>query len=59
VTSDVAPGADVVLSVRFQAVWTLNAAGSAISSFITPRLWWGQGTLDEYEVRLTALEGYV
>ncbi len=57
--ADIAPGAEVVLSIRFQAMSTLNASGAAISSFITPRLWWGQETLDEYEVRLNAPDGYV
>src|SRR5690349_18616473 len=40
--SDVAPGAEIALAVRFSAPFPLNAtSGSAITSFITPRLWWG------------------
>jgi hypothetical protein len=58
--SDLAPGTEIALAVRFSAPFPLNASdGSAITSFVTPRLWWGFGTLDDYEVRLTAPEGYV
>jgi hypothetical protein len=57
--ADLASGSDVKLVVQFAASWPLNATGTAITSFITPRLWWGFGTLDDYEVRLSAPEGYV
>jgi hypothetical protein len=58
--SDLGSGCEIVLNVRFAALWPLNAAtGSAIASFIVPRLWWGSGTLDSYEVRLRAPEGFI
>lgn len=58
--ADLAPGAELTLSVRFGASWKLNpTTNNAITSTVTPRLWWGQGTLDEYEVRLSAPDGYV
>lgn len=57
--ADLAPGAEIMLTVTFGASWKLDAkTNSAVSSYITPRLWWGSGTLDEYEVRLSAPEGY-
>ena len=58
--ADLAPGAEASLAVSFGASWKLDAkTGSAITSYITPRLWWGSGTLSEYEVRLIATAGYV
>jgi hypothetical protein len=57
---DLAPGAEITLTVTFGAAWKLDPkTNSAISSYITPRLWWGSGTLSEYEVRLLAPPGYV
>jgi tetratricopeptide (TPR) repeat protein len=56
---DVPPGDRVELAVEFGASWKLDLrTGSAITSFLSPRLWWGFGTLDDYEVRLTVPEGY-
>lgn len=53
------PGGQIELSVEFGATWKLDQrAGSAITSFLSPQLWWGFGTLDDYEVRLHAPEGY-
>jgi tetratricopeptide (TPR) repeat protein len=56
---DVQPGSQVELSVEFGASWKLDpSTGSAITSFLSPRLWWDFGTLDDYEVRLKVPEGY-
>jgi hypothetical protein len=57
---DVAPGEEVKLSIDFGAPWKLDPhTGSALTSFLAPRLWWGFGTLDDYEVRLQVPDGYV
>jgi tetratricopeptide (TPR) repeat protein len=55
---DLEPGSEVELVIEFGAAWKLNAQGNAITSYLSPRLWWGFGTLDEYEVRVKAPEGY-
>ena len=56
---DLQPGSQLELSVEFGASWQLNAkTASAITSFLSPRLWWGFGTLDDYEVRLQVPQGY-
>jgi tetratricopeptide (TPR) repeat protein len=56
---DVEPGDEVELSVDFGAPWKLDPRnGSAVTSFLSPRLWWGFGTLDDYEVRVHAPDGY-
>jgi len=56
---DVAPGGQVELSIDFGAPWKLDPRnGSAVTSFLSPRLWWGFGTLDDYEVRVHAPDGY-
>ncbi len=56
---DVPPGGELELAVEFGAPWKLNPkTSSAITSFLSPRLWWGFGTLDDYEVRLQAPDGY-
>jgi hypothetical protein len=58
--ADLPPGAEISLAVTLGASWKLDEkTGSAITSYITPRLWWGSATLSEYEVRLTAPAGYV
>jgi hypothetical protein len=58
--ADLAPGSEVTLTVRFSASWPMDkTTSSAITSFITPQLSWGFGTLDDYEVRLAAPDGYV
>jgi len=57
--SDVAPGGEIELFVDFGAPWKLDPrTGSAITSFLSPHLWWGFGTLDDYEVRLRVPNGY-
>ena len=57
--SDVAPGGEVQLLVEFGAPWKLDPhSASAITSLVGPRLWWGFGTLDDYEVRLQFPDGY-
>jgi hypothetical protein len=57
---DLVPGAEIVLSVAFGASWKLDPkTESAISSSVVPKLWWGFGTLDDYEVRVAAPDGYV
>jgi tetratricopeptide (TPR) repeat protein len=56
---DVKPGAEIELSIDFGASWKLDAKNrSAITSYLSPHLWWGFGTLDDYEVRLQVPEGY-
>jgi tetratricopeptide (TPR) repeat protein len=58
--SDVAPGGEIELSIDFGAPWKLDPrTGSAITSYLSPHLWWGFGTLDDYEVRLHVPDGYV
>jgi len=58
--ADLAPGAEIAIAVTFGAAWKLDSkTQSAITSYIVPRLWWGFGTLDDYEVRLAAPEGFV
>ena len=57
--ADIPPGGEVELSVSFRASMKLDPkTGSAITSFMSPRLWWGFGTLDDYEVRFQAPDGY-
>ena len=49
---DLQPGGQLDLSVEFGASWPLDqSTGSAITSFLSPRLWWGFGTLDDYDSR--------
>ena len=49
---DLVPGAEIVLAVAFGASWKLDPkTESAITSSVVPKLWWGFGTLDDYEVR--------
>jgi tetratricopeptide (TPR) repeat protein len=56
---DVEPGGQVDLTVDFGAPWKLDPHnGSAITSFLSPHLWWGFSTLDDYEVRFHAPDGY-
>lgn len=53
------PGGEIELSVDFGAPFKLNPrTGSAITSSLGPRLWWGFGTLDDYELRLQVPDGY-
>jgi hypothetical protein len=55
---DLVPGAEIVLEVAFGASWTLDPeTESAITSSVVPKLWWGFGTLDDYEVRVAAPDG--
>jgi len=57
--SDVAPGGDVKLEVEYGASLELSSkTGNAITNFLSPRLWWGFGNLDDYEVRLQVPDGY-
>jgi hypothetical protein len=56
---DLRPGGEVTLAIEFGAAWKLDAKkGNALTSYLSPHLWWGFGTLDEYEVRLHVPEGY-
>jgi hypothetical protein len=53
------PGGDLELAVDFAADWPLDAcSASRVTSFLNPRLWWGFGTHDDYEVELRVPEGY-
>lgn len=57
---DLAPGDEIALPVTFGAPWKLDPkTGSAVASYIVPRLWWGFGTADDYQVRVTAPDDYV
>jgi tetratricopeptide (TPR) repeat protein len=57
--ADIPPGGELDLAIEFSAPWALNQkTASAITSFLSPQLWWGFGTLDDYEVRLRVPEGY-
>jgi len=56
---DLAPGVEIALSVTFGAAWKLGPkTGNAITSYVVPQLYWGFGTLDDYQVQLTAPDGY-
>jgi tetratricopeptide (TPR) repeat protein len=56
---DLASGAEIALSVTFGAAWKLGSkTGNAIASSAVPQLWWGFGTLDDYQVQLAAPDGY-
>jgi tetratricopeptide (TPR) repeat protein len=56
---DVRPEGEIELSIDFGAPWKLDPqTGSAITSFLSPHLWWGFGTLDDYDVRFHAPDGY-
>lgn len=47
------PGSDIELAVAFDADWPLDSRRSSrITSFLSPKLWWGFGTHDDYEVEL-------
>lgn len=57
--ADIAPGGKIELAVDFGAGLKLNEkTGAAITSFLNPRIWWGFGTPDDYEVKVRAPEGY-
>jgi hypothetical protein len=57
---DLAPGAEISLAVTFGAAWKLDATtASAITSSVVPQIWWGFGTLDDYEVQVAAPDGFV
>src|SRR5262249_15787202 len=57
--ADIPPGGEPDLAIEVSAPWGLNAkTASAITSFLSPQLWWGFGTLDDYEVKLRVPEGY-
>ncbi len=57
--NDIQPGAEIELQVEFGASWRLDErTQSVIASYLSPRLWWGFGTLDDYEVRLKVPDGY-
>jgi tetratricopeptide (TPR) repeat protein len=56
---DVAPGGEIKLAVEFGVPWKLDPrTGNALTSYLSPRLWWGFNTLDDYEVRLRVPDGY-
>jgi len=51
VPNDVPPGGQVALAIDFRAPMKLDPKnGSAITSSLSPHLWWGFGTLDDYEL---------
>jgi tetratricopeptide (TPR) repeat protein len=57
---DLAPGAEITLAVTFGAAWKLDpATASAITSSVVPQVWWGFGTLGDYEVQVNTPDGYV
>ncbi len=56
---DLAPDEEIVLQVRFGTSWKLNEKnGSAVTSYLSPKLWWGFGTHDDYAVKLRLPQGY-
>ena len=56
---DVGPGREIELAVDFGAAFKLDPhTGSALTSRLSPRLWWGFGTLDDYDVRVRVPDGY-
>jgi hypothetical protein len=56
---DLAPGKEIALTVSFGDAWKLNTkTATMLSPQAVPRLWWGSWSLDDYEVRLSAPEGY-
>ncbi len=55
----VAPGGQLELEVEFGGPFTLDPhTGNELAASLSPRLWWGFGTLDDYEVRLQVPDGY-
>jgi len=55
----VGQGGQIELAVDFGAPFRLNPrTGNGITSSLSPHLWWGFGTLDDYEVRLEVPDGY-
>lgn len=57
--SDLPPDGEIELAVDFRAPMKLDLKNnSAITSYLNPLLWWGFGTLDDYEVRIQAPDGY-
>jgi hypothetical protein len=53
------PGGEIELAVEFVADWPLDSRNSGrITSFLSPKLWWGFGTHDDYTVGLRVPEGY-
>jgi hypothetical protein len=54
-----APGGEIELAVDFGAPFKLNPhTENGLTSPLSPHLWWGFGTLDDYEVRLQLPDGY-
>ena len=57
--ADLPPGGEIELAVDFKVPMKLKPEnGSAITSYLNPFLWWGFGTLDDYDVRLQVPDGY-
>ncbi|MGC9994083.1 MAG: M1 family aminopeptidase [Terriglobia bacterium] len=55
----VPPGGQIELVVSFGAPFKLNPhTENGLTSTLAPHLWWGFGTLDDYEVRLQIPDGY-
>lgn len=56
---EIAPGSPVELNVEFGAPWKPDEKnGAAVTSFLSPRLWWGFNVVGDYEVRVTVPAGY-
>jgi tetratricopeptide (TPR) repeat protein len=56
---EIVPGERLEIVAEFGVSGRLDArTGSAVASFFYPRLWWGFGTHDDYEVRLSVPEGF-
>ena len=56
---DLPPGGNMEMAVDFRVPMKFNEKnGSAITSYLNPLLWWGFGTLDDYEVRIQVPGGY-
>jgi tetratricopeptide (TPR) repeat protein len=55
----VAPGGQIELVVDFGAPFKLDPrTENGLMPMLAPHLWWGFGTLDDYEVRLQVPDGY-
>jgi hypothetical protein len=53
------PGSQAEIAVDYRVAWKLDErTRSRITSRLSPRLWWGFGTHDDYEVRLRVSDGY-
>ncbi len=55
-TRDLPPGESLELNIEFGAAWKVN--DSAVASFLSPRIWWGFGSVADYDVKINVPPGY-